>query len=64
MKERFAAAGFTNVNVLFYHYHAFPPIFQDVIPELFRERSLAMENSNDWRGYFMASAFILVGTAE
>jgi 2-polyprenyl-3-methyl-5-hydroxy-6-metoxy-1,4-benzoquinol methylase len=63
-RERFAAAGFTNVKVLFYHYHALPPMFQGVVPELFCERSLAMENPNDWRGYFMASAFILAGTAE
>lgn len=64
MRERFAAAGFSNVKVLFYHYHALPPMFQETVPELFRDRSLAMENPNDWRGYFMASAFILVGTAE
>lgn len=62
MRERFAAAGFTNVRVMFYHYHALPPMFQGAAPELFRERSLAMENPEDWRGYFMASAFILVGT--
>lgn len=62
MRERFATAGFTNVRVMFYHYHALPPMFQGAAPELFRERSLAMENPEDWRGYFMASAFILVGT--
>ena len=28
--------------------------------ELFRRESVAMENPTDWRGYLMASAFILV----
>jgi 2-polyprenyl-3-methyl-5-hydroxy-6-metoxy-1,4-benzoquinol methylase len=63
VKDRFAAAGFANVKVLFYHYHALPPMFQKSAPEFFRAQSLAMENPNDWRGYFMASAFILAGTA-
>jgi hypothetical protein len=32
-------------------------------PTLFREQSLAMEaDPSDWRGHFMASAFLVVGT--
>ena len=47
---------------MFYHFHAFLPMFQRLTPEFFLERSLAMENDpDDWRGYFMASAFYLVG---
>jgi 2-polyprenyl-3-methyl-5-hydroxy-6-metoxy-1,4-benzoquinol methylase len=53
--------GLVDVRVLFYHYHALPPMLQASAPELFRRESLAMEDPNDWRGHFMASAFILVG---
>jgi 2-polyprenyl-3-methyl-5-hydroxy-6-metoxy-1,4-benzoquinol methylase len=62
LKEKFEAAGFVDVKIIFYHYHAFPPMFQGLMPEAFLERSLAMEsNPEDWRGYFMASAFYMVG---
>lgn len=61
-REKFAAAGFCDVRVLFYHYHCLPPMFERVAPDLFREESVAMEDPRDWRGYFMASAFIVTGT--
>ena len=61
LSERFKAAGFTNVRVLFYHYHCLPPMFEARMPELFRSLSVAMEDPHDWRGYFMASAFIVTG---
>jgi hypothetical protein len=36
-------------------------MFAGAAPELFRRRSLAMEdNPRDWRGFFMASAFLIV----
>ena len=53
--------GLSDVRVLFYHFHALPPMLESALPELFKQESLAMENPEDWRGYFMASAFILVG---
>jgi 2-polyprenyl-3-methyl-5-hydroxy-6-metoxy-1,4-benzoquinol methylase len=56
-KER----GLIDIEVLFYHYHALPPMLEGEAPELFRRSSLAMENPRDWRGLFMASAFVLVG---
>jgi SAM-dependent methyltransferase len=61
LRQQFEAAGFTNVRLLFYHYHCLPPMFEAEVPELFRSASLAMEDPEDWRGYFMASAFLLVG---
>lgn len=61
LREEFAAAGFRDVRVLFYHFHSVPPMFAGAIPELFLPASLAMEKADDWRGYFMASAFLLVG---
>ncbi len=36
-----------------------PPLLEASVPDLFRELSLAMEaDPPDWRGYFMASAFV------
>jgi 2-polyprenyl-3-methyl-5-hydroxy-6-metoxy-1,4-benzoquinol methylase len=62
LKERFGAAGFSEVRLRFYHFHALPPMLERTAPELFRQASLAMEaNPSDWRGHFMASAFILTG---
>lgn len=62
LRERFAKAGFRDVRVLFYHFHALPPMLASELPELFLRESVAMENAEDWRGYFMASAFLLCGT--
>jgi len=64
LKEQFAATGFKDIEILFYHYHCLPPMFADKNPELFRKASLAIEDPHDWRGYFMASAFLLVGKRD
>ncbi len=61
MKSKFEKAGFKDVEVLFYHYHCLPPIYEQQHPELFRKLSVEMEDPLDWRGHFMASAFILAG---
>ena len=63
-REQFTKAGFKDVRVLFYHYHCLPPMFEAAAPELFRKESLRLEEPEDWRGYFMASAFILAGIAS
>lgn len=60
-REQFMAAGFRDVRALFYHYHAVPPMVAGEFQELFMEESMAMEDPSDWRGYFMASAFVLAG---
>jgi hypothetical protein len=60
IKPLFAAAGLKTEDIYFYHYHAIPPMFEKENPLLFREASLAMEDDpHDWRGYFMASAFVI-----
>lgn len=51
------AAGFADVRPLFYHYHALPPL---LAPR--PEDGIALEDPDDWRGHFMASAFLLAGT--
>ena len=63
-KAKAEAVGMTDVKILFYHFHALPPMVAYLLPETFRKESLAMENPYDWRGHFMASAFVLVGRAS
>jgi SAM-dependent methyltransferase len=64
VKAQFERAGFKNVQTLFYHFHGFPPMFEQEAPKEFKKLSLAMEkNPNDWRGHFMASAFLITGIA-
>jgi hypothetical protein len=55
------AAGLVDVQTLFYHYHCLPPMVEGLLPNAFRRESLSLENPRDWRGHFMASAFIVVG---
>lgn len=54
-------AGWVDVELLYVHFHALPPMFEPAVPGLFREASLAMENPRDWRGVVMASTFLVVG---
>lgn len=61
LRQQALEQGLTDVEVLFYHYHALPPMLEGTAPALFRRASLAMENPRDWRGHVMASAFVLVG---
>jgi len=61
LRRDLEAAGFRDVRVLFYHFHAVPPLLAAGFPEFFLRESVAMEDPEDWRGYFMASAFVLVG---
>ena len=46
-------------SIDFYHYHASLPIMEKVNPSKFYEASSKMEDSSDWRGHFMASAFVV-----
>jgi SAM-dependent methyltransferase len=61
LSRAFSDAGFKNVRTLFYHFHCLPPMLQSRLPDFFRAESLARENPEDWRGYFMASAFLIAG---
>jgi 2-polyprenyl-3-methyl-5-hydroxy-6-metoxy-1,4-benzoquinol methylase len=61
MKNAAEAAGLVDVETLFYHYHALPPLVEGLLPRTFRDRSLALESPRNWRGHFLASAFILKG---
>jgi hypothetical protein len=60
LEKQLQQTGFKEVRSFFYHYHAFPPMLSGTAEAFFRKASLEMENPSDWRGHFMASAFILV----
>jgi len=55
----FKPNGFKVDKIHFYHYHALPPIFKKKYPKLFRKLSLKLEKPNDWKGYLMASAYVV-----
>lgn len=61
LKRDVERAGFLDVDVLFYHYHCLPPMFEALMPDDFRKYSVALEDPRDWRGHFMASAIIVTG---
>lgn len=58
--QLFIHAGFTNVVIRPFHYHAAMPRLEGPLGEAFRRESIAMENQPDnWRGLFLCSAFIV-----
>ncbi len=46
-------------GIYFYHFHALPPIFENIDKINFRKQSFKIEKPNDWRGYFIASGFVV-----
>ena len=56
----FADAGFDDVRVHYFHYHAGMPYLQSEDPGAFRRADVALEDdSSGWRGMFLASAFVI-----
>lgn len=55
------AAGWTDVELVFSHHHALPPMFEHLVPAAFRRASLALEDANDWRSTYTASTVMVVG---
>lgn len=62
VRDELEARGFDDVRVLFYHWHALPPLVGARVPKLQRKISLEIERPDDWRGLVMASAFLVAGT--
>ena len=46
-------------GIYFYHYHAIPPVFENIDKINFRKQSYKIEKPNDWRGFFIASGFVV-----
>lgn len=56
----FEAAGFEDVSIHPFHYHAAPPMLEGADPQAFRDDSVALENEpSDWRGLLLCSAFLV-----
>lgn len=60
--ELFEPCGFKLDRIHFYHYHVLPPIFESRYPNLFKKISMKAEDPDNWKGYFMASAFVVEAT--
>jgi SAM-dependent methyltransferase len=45
-------------RVHYYHFHCAPPALERTHTRAFRQASLGMERPDDWRGMFLASAFV------
>jgi len=58
--EIFYEAGFVDVRIRPFHYHAAMPRFEKELGAAFRAESIALENEpSDWRGLFLCSAFVV-----
>lgn len=59
----FREAGFTDIVIRPFHYHAAPPVLESELGQEFRDGSLALENEpSGWRGLFLCSAFLVQAT--
>ncbi len=61
-EDLFKPCGFKVDNLLWYHFHGLPPIFEEKNPDLFKKMSLELEDPYSWKGYLMASAFVVEAT--
>lgn len=58
--QEFEAAGFEDIRIRPFHYHAAMPRFEKELGAAFRAESIALENEpSDWRGLFLCSAFVV-----
>ena len=46
-------------GIYFYHFHVLPPLFEKYNKNLYRKLSYKNEKPENWKGYFLASAFVL-----
>ena len=62
MESVLESAGLDLLELVFYDFHVAPPVFEQDHREEFRRLSLQMEErlARDWRGNFLASAFLAV----
>lgn len=56
----FAEAGFEDIVIRPFHYHAGMPLLEKELGQVFRDGSVAMENEpSGWRGLFLCSAYVV-----
>tara|TARA_B100000795_G_C22804959_1_gene444260 strand:+ start:5566 stop:6420 length:855 start_codon:yes stop_codon:yes gene_type:complete len=46
-------------GIYFYHFHPLPPVFENFDQLYYRKLSWKMENPTDWRGFLLASGFVV-----
>lgn len=65
IEQSLSEIGLNKIDILFYKFHAIPPLLaskNSALRDCFIRNSRAHEvkNARDWRGYFLASTFIIV----
>ena len=58
-EEIFEKVGLKCEGIYFYHFHALPPIYEKKFPKIFYKESLKLEKPKSWKGYFLASGFVV-----
>lgn len=60
MADEIRDLGFKDIDFYWYHYHPSMPFLEDRYPQEYRDEALALEHEDmGWRGYFLASAFVI-----
>jgi 2-polyprenyl-3-methyl-5-hydroxy-6-metoxy-1,4-benzoquinol methylase len=60
VEKQFAELGFTDIEILPFHYHAMLPSVESQNPEVFRRDSIALESEDSgWKGLFLCSAYVV-----
>ena len=57
--DEMAKLGLQVEGIYFYHFHALPPEFQNYDEHFYNKISWKIENPLDWRGFFLASTFVI-----
>ena len=57
--EEMSKLGLSVEGIYFYHFHALPPVFETLDKNYYRKISWKIENPLDWRGFLLASAFVV-----
>jgi len=63
--DLFGTLGYKKIKLHWYHYHPTMPYLESVDSSAFRQQAIAMEHEmSGWRGYFLASAFVIEAIKE
>ena len=58
--DLFRSIGYEQIELHWYHYHPAMPYLEKNLPEKYRDEAISLEHENSgWRGYFLASAFVV-----
>jgi 2-polyprenyl-3-methyl-5-hydroxy-6-metoxy-1,4-benzoquinol methylase len=59
LQQQFRAAGFSSVDVHWYHYHPGMPMIEGTVGPEFRKAAMRLEHEGSWRGMFLCSAGVI-----